>query len=371
METEIRFVRTDSELARLAAVLSNCDAFGIDTEFVRTKTFHARLGIVQIWDGADCYIVEPDQITRWEPLAAIMEAPQLVKVLHSGSEDLEIFSHQLQCTTRGMFDTQIAAALSGSGGLLGYQPLVQQLLGVELEKGETRSNWLQRPLTDSQLRYAALDVFYLLDLYRILDQKLKSTRREVWAQEEFESLLARAQGTTDPEFYYRRFGRRWQLEPQQRWVLLALCRWREESASRRDRPRNWVANDKTLYAVADAMPATAQELEQATDLTPKAVRSLSSQWLPLISQARSIADSDCPTPGHRPLTRSQRDRYKEIRHVVTETAEGLQIPVDMLATRKEMERLVRTEPDWSDAMAGWRKSVLEKPLMGMLTARPA
>ena len=371
METEIQFVRTDSELARLAAALSDRNAFGIDTEFVRTKTFHAQLGIVQIWDGADCYIVEPDQITHWGPLAAVLEAPRPVKVLHSGSEDLEIFSLQLRSTTQGLFDTQIAAALSGSGGLLGYQPLVQQLLGVELEKGETRSNWLQRPLTQSQLRYAALDVYYLLELYQILEQKLKSAGREDWALEEFNSLLDRAQGVTDPEFYYRRFGRRWQLSPQQRWLLLALCRWREESASRRDRPRNWVANDKTLYAVADTMPASAKELEQATDLSPKALRSLSSQWLPLVNQAKSVADEDCPSPGHRPLTRSQRDRYKEIRQVVTDTAESLQIPVDILATRKEMERLVRTEPNWSNTMSGWRKAVLDKPLSGMLTARPA
>lgn len=371
MEMELQFVRTDSELVRLAAVLSDLEAIGIDTEFVRTKTFHAQLGIVQIWDGSVCYIVEPDQISAWDPLTAVLAAPRPLKVLHSGSEDLEIFSHLLKAAIQGLFDTQIAGALTGSGGLLGYQPLVQQLLGVELEKGETRSNWLQRPLTDSQLRYAALDVFYLLDLHNMLAKKLEASGRSAWAQEEFIGLVDRSQGVTDPMFYYRRFGRRWQLKPQQRWLLLALCRWREESASRRDRPRNWVANDKTLFAVADAMPTTPQELEQATELSPKALRSLAAQWLPLVKQARSVAADDCPPPGHRPLTKLQRDRYKEIRGAVTSAAETLALPVDMVATRKDMEKLVRAEPDWSNVMQGWRKNVLQKPLAELLETQPA
>jgi len=165
-------VADNQTLAAAAGPWQQCDALAIDTEFVRTDTFYANLGLIQISDGTDCWLVDPLTISDFSPLIDLMTNPAVVKVFHATSEDLEILEQTLGCIPTPLFDTQVAAALTGYGFSKGYGPLVGLLLGIELDKHETRSNWMKRPLTEAQMGYAAEDVYHLAAIYQLLKQRL-------------------------------------------------------------------------------------------------------------------------------------------------------------------------------------------------------
>ncbi|HEV7516781.1 MAG TPA: ribonuclease D, partial [Thermoanaerobaculia bacterium] len=198
-------VESGAALAAAAAGWSGVQALALDTEFVRERTFFPRLGLVQVSDGHAAYLVDPLAIADLAPLAATLRAPGTIKVLHSASEDLEVFQRSLSAVPEPLFDTQIGAALAGVGASLGYQKLVATVLGVELGKGETRTDWLARPLSPAQRSYAAEDVAYLLPVYERLRAELLRLGRFDWALADSAALLA---GLTrldeDPESAYLR-----------------------------------------------------------------------------------------------------------------------------------------------------------------------
>ncbi|MFU8764790.1 MAG: ribonuclease D, partial [Haliea sp.] len=166
MEWEL--IESDAALRDLLAAHAGAEAVAVDTEFMRTNTFYPEVALVQLCFGAKAWLVDPLPLTDLEPLRALLRDPRTVKVLHSASEDLEVFERWLGVLPEPLFDTQRAAALVNHGFGMGYRALVLDFEGVDLPKGETRSDWLQRPLTASQCEYAAQDVAHLLPVWRKL-----------------------------------------------------------------------------------------------------------------------------------------------------------------------------------------------------------
>ncbi|HEY4597347.1 MAG TPA: ribonuclease D, partial [Thermoanaerobaculia bacterium] len=191
-------IRTDADLAAAAERWAAAPVLGLDTEFVRTNTFYHRLGLIQVTDGATSWLVDPLAARDLSPLAAVFRSPG-VKVLHSASEDIEVFYRALGVLPEPLFDTQIAGALAGAGAFLSYQKLVAAYLGVELAKEETRTDWLARPLSPGQLAYAAEDVAYLVPLYERLTADLQALGRLDWALEDSAALLDTTRFQEDDE----------------------------------------------------------------------------------------------------------------------------------------------------------------------------
>ena len=160
-----QYIVDDAELAKACAYLQRASVLALDTEFVRTNTFYPKPGLIQIGDGQRIFLLDPLTLTQWQPFLDLLADQQITKVLHSGSEDLVLLQHTFGQLPEPMFDTQKAAAFLGYGANLSYLNIVKELIGVELEKGETRSDWCARPLSERQLHYAALDVHYLPSIY--------------------------------------------------------------------------------------------------------------------------------------------------------------------------------------------------------------
>lgn len=202
MAIDIHWIRDNESLAQFCAEWQQLPFVALDTEFMRVDTFYPIAGLLQVGDGKRAYLIDPLTINAWQPLAALLENPAVLKVLHACSEDLEVLLRLTGSLPAPMFDTQLAAAYLNLGFSMGYSRLVQEVLGIELPKGETRSDWLQRPLSDTQISYAAEDAVHLAEVFVQLRPKL-SDDKFAWVLEDGAELVANLRRETDPYEVYR------------------------------------------------------------------------------------------------------------------------------------------------------------------------
>ncbi len=368
-------VDRDERLADLAERWLREPAVGLDTEFVRERTFFARLGLIQVADSEGCYLVDMVSIRDRAPLAAVVQAREVTKVFHSPSEDLEILHQAVGHAPEPVFDCQIAATLCGLGGSLGYVRLVSRLFDVELEKGVQRSNWLRRPLSDAQVRYAGLDVAYLMPAHEGLVARLRELGREGWAEEEFDRLLKNAEARLDPAWSYSRL-RRPGMSRRQLAALQAVCAWREDRARRRDVPRGFVLKDETLGDLARRLPRTSEDLAPVKSLGPRQARRYGPKLLELVRSARSLPEDRLPGRVERPGRLSSSRLSEGLRKLVARVAADLDVPAEFLVPRRALEAwaarsLERGAWVWPAETEGWRRSVLQPEVerSGLLESR--
>jgi len=356
-------VDRDDRLGGLAERWLLEPAIGLDTEFVRERTFFARLGLIQVADSEGCYLVDMVSISDRAPLVAVVQAPDVAKVFHSPSEDLEIFHYALGCAPVPLFDCQVAATLCGLGGSLGYVHLVSRLFDVELGKGVQRSNWLRRPLSEEQVRYAGLDVAYLLPAHERLQARLRDLGRDSWAEREFDRLLRNAEARLEPAWSYNRL-RRPGMSRRQLAALQAVCEWREGRARRRDVPRGFVLKDETLVDVARRLPRTSEDLAAVKSLGPRQARRHGPRLLELVRGARSLPEDGLPDRLERSGRRSSSGLSEGLRKLVAGVAADLDVPAEFLVPRRALEAwaarsLERGNWVWPAEIEGWRRSVLQ------------
>lgn len=350
------YLDTDQALRASCERWRSAEFIALDTEFIRTDTFYPIAGLLQVGCLGDIALIDPLSISDWSPLLALLQAPSIVKVLHSCSEDFEVFLRLFDCVPSPVLDTQIGAALAGMGVGLSYQKLVLAALDIHLEKGETRSDWLQRPLTDSQLRYAALDVLYLQQIFPQLQARLNAMGRTEWWRQEG-SLQVESSSPTPPEQSYQRLKSLWKLSPRQQLAARKLCEWREDEARRRNVPRGRILKDPICQEVARCMPDSKGALAAIKDLPPGVVRRSGDTILSLVEVARLVSDSDLPEPVERPLSRDQSQRVKSLRQCCEGIAEELALPVEVLTRKRELEAVVRDGELPADVPL-WRRELL-------------
>ena len=356
-------VDCDERLADLAARWLRQTAVGLDTEFIRERTFFARLGLVQVADAEGCYLVDMVAIRDRSPLQEVVESPDVMKVFHSPSEDLEIFHNALGCAPVPLFDCQIGAALCGLGASLGYVNLVSRLFDVELAKGAQRSNWLRRPLSEEQVLYAGLDVAYLLPAHECLQARLVELGREAWAEEDFDRLLRNVEARLDPAWPYGRLQRPG-MSRRQLAALRMLSDWREGRARRRDIPRGFVLKDEALVDLARRLPRTPGELAAVKGLGRGQARRYGPAFLERMRRVRSLPERELPERLKRTGRRSSSRVSDGLRTLVARVAGELDLPAEVLMPRRALEACAASSRErgswvWPREIEGWRRSVLE------------
>ena len=245
--TAYQWIDNDRDLADRLPALQAAERLYVDTEFMRERTYFAHLALVQINDGSSNLLVDPTLLEDRAPLAELLAARPVV--LHACSEDIQALKAWGGQAPGQLEDTQLAAALCGHDLQSGYQRLVKALLDVDVPKDATRTNWLQRPLSDSQLSYAVLDVHHLPALYETLIASLDALGRRAWFEEECARLLSDAVEEVAPEDLWRSVkGAAWADAPA-RARLQLLAAWRDGAARTRDLPRSFVIKDDVLMAL--------------------------------------------------------------------------------------------------------------------------
>jgi len=354
------WITTDSDLAKYCQLWQAQDFIALDTEFMRTSTFYPKAGLVQVADNQDCYLVDPLTITDWSPFAELLDNPQLVKVFHACSEDLEV-CHRLTGTTPfPVADTQIGAALGSLGGIMGFQRLVKAVLDLDIDKGETRSDWLHRPLRPKQVEYAVADVFYLYQCYERLMVLLTDMGRLSWWQEDCARILALGQITEDYSQQYRKIKLAWKLRPQEQYILQQVAIWREQTARIWNVPRSQVVADNVLWNMARYQPVHQGDLAQA-GMKAHARQRVGDEALALIAESMLVEEASWPDALQKPLAPHASEQLKVMKKVVTACADSLEIPADMLVKKKTLEALLRSgyprgPYSLPEPLLGWRKS---------------
>jgi len=340
-------------------------AVGLDTEFMRRNTFYPQLALLQLgWNGRYA-LIDPLAFDIGDALQPLLGDGAAVSIMHSASEDLETLSPLLPGGPKNLFDTQIAAAFVGMGLGISYRALVAELAGVDLDKGETRSDWMQRPLTASQISYAALDVVYLKTIHQQLGERLQQRGRSAWHAEDCERLKRRAsQRAGDPQPQRAmRAAADWQREQQA--LLRRLLLWRDRSARQLDVPRPWLLDDTLALSLAQHAPASLSELDQRTR-GQRALRSAQRSELFDVVAAAVSADEVAATlsiPSH-PQGEAKK-ALGAMKDSVDTFAADLDLPPGLLCPRKVLEEYVVTS-EWPEFLEGWRREVLHDRLVSLL-----
>lgn len=342
------------------------DRICLDTEFMRTNTFLPRLALIQIAIGGEIALVDAPALARFDGFVARLRGTRSICVMHSASEDLEALAPMLPEGPTRLFDTQIASAMAGLGAGLSYQKLVATLLGIDLPKSETRSDWLQRPLTAAQLDYAAQDVVYLAEIHEQLARKLAALGREEWLAEDCRRLIERVRGghpDLQPQRAFRAAAE-WPAEQQAR--LRKLLLWREDAARRFDKPRSWLLDDAAALSLAAQAPASNDELFERT----KGLRALRSsqrrELFDLLQAPLSADDLDlAPIPAHP--NNAEKRALAAMKDAIDAIATRLDLPAALLCPRRHLETLL-ADRTWPAALEGWRRPLLHDALMPFLPA---
>lgn len=366
VDTTPVWIDTAEQLAELCARLRTQGAVALDTEFMRSRTFYPLPALVQLGDGKRCYLIDNLAIEDLEPLRDLLLDTRVVKIMHSCSEDLETLDRLLGAIPEPIFDTQIAAAITGMRAGMGYAATVSELLQIELPKSETRSDWLQRPLSESQKNYAALDVAWLPLVYALLLKKLREQDRLDWLQEDCNALVEAARNPEPFDEYYRKVKGAWRLRQDQLAVLQDLCAWREREARARNMPRNHLLKENVCMSLAQAMPKYLATLSQP-GLEGKTLRKYGETLLEIIAAAGERQDK--PPRLTQPLNREQGEVLKALRADVNAWAEAAGLPAEILVRKKELEILVQAEnPELEGRLCGWRREVVGEPLINVLNS---
>ncbi|WP_266167977.1 ribonuclease D [Dyella subtropica] len=336
-------------------------ALDLDTEFMRRNTFYPQLALLQLGWHERYALVDPLAFEIGDALRPLLGQSDAITVMHSASEDLEALAPLLPGGPRQLFDTQIAAAFVGMGLGISYRALVAELVGTELDKGETRSDWMQRPLTDSQRAYATLDVVYLKPVHEQLTERLIQRDRTAWHAEDCERLKRRScfrEGDPQPQEGFRGAAD-WQ--PAQQARLRRILLWRDRAARQLDKPRPWLLEDALVMNLAQQPPLSASDLEQRSR-GQRALRSPQrAELLDLL--ATPITDDDIAATTAIPGM-PQGDAKKALaamKDQVDALAIELDLPPGLLCPRKVLEEYVVTQR-WPEFLEGWRR----EPLHGRL-----
>lgn len=363
---DIQLVDTPAALDAFCNKIKGAPFIAVDTEFLREKTYYPKLCLLQVATPDSVACIDPLALDDLSPLLDIVFDTNVVKVMHAARQDMEIFYHLREQAPAPVFDTQIAALLLGHPDQIGYGNLVNEVLGVMLDKLHSRADWSERPLSRDLLRYAADDVIYLVDVYRQMHEKLELQGRLDWLADDFRQL-------SDPALY--------SAQPEQAWlrvkginkargttlsVIQALASWREELAQAKDRSRGWLMRDDVLTDIARQKPASLKALGRIRGVSDGLLQRDGQALLAIIGEAADRKPA--PFPGRaafRRLTPSQDALTDLLTAVVRLSAETSNVNPSALASRKQLEKLVTGDRD-CEVLRGWRRQLVGEQLLDFL-----
>jgi ribonuclease D len=357
-------ITTDRAARELARAVRAAGRMGLDTEFLRERTYRARLCLVQVATPDRVALVDPLEGVDLAPVCELVADDAITVVVHAGRQDLDILFDVCGALPRNVFDVQLAAGFVGHGASLPYGRVVEAITGELLVKGESYTDWCRRPLTPEQVDYAADDVRYLLPVADGLRERLEALGRTSWVAEEMAPLEDPATYGMRAEEAWRRIPGRGSLSARQMGVLKEVAEWREHAAARRDIPRSWLMKDPSLIEIARRQPTSVTALKAIRGVNAKEAERSGGALLAAVRAGQSAPLGDGRSPSWpRPALTRARLTAGLADALVRSRCERARLATELVATRAEIEALLsevyadRLDESHHRILRGWRRTV--------------
>ncbi|WP_040817779.1 ribonuclease D [Litoreibacter arenae] len=356
-------ITSTEDLAAYCERAKNAPYITVDTEFLRERTYYAKLCLIQLAipgdDRNDAVLVDPivGSDMSLDPLYELFRDPNVVKVFHAARQDLEIFYVEGGVIPKPLFDTQVAAMVCDFGEQVGYETLVRKIAKASVDKSSRFTDWSRRPLSDAQKLYALADVTHLRDIYEYLSKRLERTGRKAWVEEEMAVLTAPETYVVDPDDAWRRVKVR-SNAPKFLAIVRELAKFREIYAKERNIPRSRVYKDDALLELASTKPKDERDLGKSRLLLRDARKGPIAEGI-----LKAIADGVACPPEEMPKPPPARDRSNMnsaladlLRVMLKAKAEEVGIAQKLIATASDLDDIALGERDGL-ALRGWRAEV--------------
>jgi len=368
-----QLIEDQNSLNSLCEQLVKAKVLAIDTEFVRTRTLYAKLGLLQVCDGEQLALIDPLAIDDLSPFWALLTNESITKVLHACSEDLEVFLTAGDCKPVNLIDSQIMMSFLGHGLSLGYAAMVKHFTDIELDKSESRTDWTKRPLTEKQLNYASADVDHLFSIYPKLLAEITQAGFLAYAQLETQNMIDKKFTPIIESEMYLNIKMSWRLNPKQLNSLKYLASWRFQQAKKRDLPIGFVAKDHTLMALAQSNPNSVSAMLALEGVETLDIRHKGKAMLAVLAQADKAEVSSYPKkitrldeyPGYKQI-------FKKVKTFLITASEQNGLAIENVASKKQINQFLTWQFDLNGArnssasvelITGWRNELLGQTLL--------
>ena len=359
----MHYIKETNHLNELCSKLNKSEFLSIDTEFIREKTYWPKLCLIQVFNGEEKIIIDPlAKDIDLKSFFEILNNKEIVKIFHSGRQDIEIFYNLTKKIPQNIYDTQIAAMVCGFGDSIGYENLVSQLLGKKIDKTSRLTNWSNRPLSKKQINYAISDVTHLFEIYPIIRDKIISNKRENWLKEEIKILISKKTYELNPNDSWKRLKYR-NLSKNSIGVLIELSKWREVKAQKKDVPRGKVIRDDAIYELCSAQPKNIEDLNNLRSFNRKGGlrKEFAEEILLAIKKGKSIKKEKLPKikpPKRLPMGISSKVSILKI--LLDNISEEYGVAQKLIANKNDLQELVLNDKADIKTLKGWRYKVFGK-----------
>ena len=359
----MHYIKETNHLNELCSKLNKSEFLSIDTEFIREKTYWPKLCLIQVFNGEEKIIIDPlAKDIDLKSFFEILNNKEIVKIFHSGRQDIEIFYNLTKKIPQNIYDTQIAAMVCGFGDSIGYENLVSQLLGKKIDKTSRLTNWSNRPLSKKQINYAISDVTHLFEIYPIIRDKIISNKRENWLKEEIKILISKKTYELNPNDSWKRLKYR-NLSKNSIGVLIELSKWREVKAQKKDVPRGNVIRDDAIYELCSAQPKNIEDLNNLRSFNRKGGlrKEFAEEILLAIEKGKSIKKEKLPKikpPKRLPMGISSKVSILKI--LLDNISEEYGVAQKLIANKNDLQELVLNDKADIKTLKGWRYKVFGK-----------
>ena len=370
------YVEDSEQLHLVCQRYSQASVLAIDTEFVRTRTLYPKLGLIQINDGKTLALIDPVALPDLSPFWQLLETPNVQKVLHACSEDLEVFLTAGNCQPLNLIDSQIIMSFLGHGISMGYAAMIAHYTGIDVDKSESRADWMKRPLTQKQLSYAAADVEHLFDILPRLMADIEQSGWLAAVKEESDVMVERKFKAIDESQLYLNVKMAWRLNPPQLYRLQQLTIWRYQQAKLKDRPIGFIAKDHTLLALAQINPSNVGAMSSIEGVELLDIRHKGNAMLTVLKRVAEAQDIKLP----KQITRldeypGYKQNFKKVKNYINELSTQTNLLTENLASKKQINQFLswhfklndaENKPNMVDIIRGWRKPLLGDKLLAFV-----
>ena len=356
---KFELIEDDDAFAVLVDRLVGQERYAIDTEFHRERTYFPQVALVQIADEHGIALVDALSVDL-HPFAKVLDGPGLA-VMHAARQDMEVMERSCGTIPSRLVDTQLAA------GFLGYtspslSTLLERELQVKAPKADRLTDWLRRPLGAAQLTYAAADVAHLLELHSILMERVEAKGRTDWVEAACEELRTEFRGPRDPDEAWRRIKEIRHLRDSSLAIAQAVAAWREQRAIDTDQTPRFVLSDLGVVGVAAAAPTTVEELRSLRGVDGRNLRGgMAEDLLTVVAESRGNTPSRAPASQVKEMPAELRPAVPLVSAWVSQRARDLELETALLATRSDLEDLLRGVPA-ARLTTGWRAELVGEPI---------